>query len=84
MPLSGRLRADPMEVRTLADEMVLWGWLIRMEDDAAAAGGYLLGLHPRQCDMARVAQTWLLAPQAGVEPWLTRAGGQGLTLADLL
>ena len=84
MPLSGRLRADPMEVRTLADEMVLWGWLIRVEDDAAAAGGYLLGLHPRQCDMVRVAQTWLLAPQAGVEPWLTRAGGQGLTLADLL
>ena len=84
LPLARSLGADPMEVRTVADEMVSWGWLARLETDGAVAAGYLLRLHPTQCPMDRAVQAWLLAPQEGAREWLRIAGGAGITLADVL
>lgn len=76
--LSAAVQADPLEVRPLADRLSGWGWL------ACEDGLYHLRLHPSHCPMDLPVQEWLATPQPGNEAWLQRAGGRGLTLADLL
>ncbi|MEY2593067.1 MAG: hypothetical protein RI972_756 [Pseudomonadota bacterium] len=81
--LSSLAKADPLEVRTVADEMVAWGWLVHVPPDAHGSGGYLLRLHPSQCPMHLPVQAFLVAPQAGNEAWLARSSAP-LTLQQLL
>ena len=82
--LAAQVQADPLEVRTVADEMVGWGWLVHVEREGAVAAGYLMRLHPSQCPMDLPIRAFLLAPQAGNEGWLRAAMGQGLTLQQVL
>lgn len=83
--LARELRADPLEVRTVADEMVSWGWLVRSADGGPEApAGYLLRLHPSQCPMDLPVQAWLLAPQAGNEAWHQALLARRLTLQQML
>lgn len=84
LALAECVQADPLEVRTVADELVEWGWLVRVEPEGGNAAGYLLRLHPNQCPMDQLARAWLIAPQAGNEAWQRLASGRGITLADLL
>lgn len=81
--LSSLAKADPLEVRTVADEMVAWGWLVHVPPDAHGSGGYLLRLHPSQCPMHLPVHAFLVAPQAGNEAWLARSSAP-LTLQQLL
>lgn len=82
--LAAQVQADPLEVRTVADEMVGWGWLVHVERDGAVAAGYLMRLHPSQCPMELPVRAFLLAPQAGNEAWLQAEAGQRLTLQQVL
>ena len=82
--LAARVQADPLEVRTVAEEMVAWGWLVQVEEEGAVPAGYLMRLHPTQCPMDVPIRAFLLAPQHGNEAWLQRTLSQGLTLQQVL
>lgn len=82
--LAQRVQGDPLEVRTLADEMVAWGWLAHLAHEGDTSAGYLLRLHPRQCPMDTPIQAWLLAPQSGEDAWPVLASGRSLTLEQML
>lgn len=83
--LSQAAQADPLEVRTVADEMVAWGWLAHLPQEGLVGEGYLMRLHPQQCPMELPIKAFLLAPQAGNEAWWRAAPVRpGLTLQHLL
>lgn len=82
--LAVRVQADPLEVRTVAEEMVAWGWLVQVEEEGAVPAGYLMRLHPTQCPMDVPIRAFLLAPQPGNEAWLQQTLSQGLTLQQVL
>ena len=82
--LAQQAQADPLEVRTVADEMVAWGWLVQVAADGPVPAGYLMRLHPSQCPMALPIRAFLVAPQPGNEAWLQQAVDQRLTLQHVL
>ncbi len=82
--LAAAVQADPLEVRTVADEMVAWGWLVHASDEGPVPAGYLMRLHPEQCTMDLPVRAFLLTPQAGNEAWLRTAGPGSLTLQQVL
>ncbi len=82
--LSLEARADPLEVRTVTDEMMTWGWLAEVSSGEGQPAGYLMRLHPSQCPVRRLVEAWLLAPQPGNERWLQACEDRPLTVQDLL
>lgn len=82
--LAALLQADPLAARTVADEMVAWGWLVQVPSEGAMPGGYLMRLHPSQCPMDLPIRAFLVAPQPGNQAWLKAVAAQRLTLDQVL
>jgi membrane protein len=80
--LASALRADPLQLEPIVDELMALDWVARLEEDEP--GRLVLLVDPATTPARRLVERLLLRPGAASERFHDVAGVDHWTLADLL
>lgn len=80
--LAARLRADPLQVESVLDELILLGWVGRLEE--AGAPRHVLLCNPDTAPLAPWFDRFLIGPAPGAPALRRGLNAQGLTLGSVL